>query len=470
MSQFKKLAKNSFLFAIGSFGSRAITFLLLPVYTRYLTPGEYGIIDVLLTTILLLTPLLSVQAQEISFRYSMDESKDPKVTLMNSLLFCSVGFVFLLFFNPLLDNINVFSEYSTLFYLVLFFTMVDGVLKQFSRGIGKIKQFVTSDIIYSATFATLNIVFLVVLGLDINGYLLSMFIGYLLSSIFLYVFGGIRENFSLKGFDLSLIKPMLRFSVPLIPTAIMWWTMNVSDRYILSYFIDFEATGIYAISSKIPIILVTFNIVFFKAWQITAIEGYGQPDFRETFEKIFNTLSVLLFLLLSVIIVFLKPIFSFLATGDFYLGWQYVPFLLIGVLFSAYSGFWGVVYIASRKTFGALITSGFGAILNFVLNIILIPLIGIFGAAISTMISFFGVWLSRYFHVKHNEDIKLSFKNVFLNLSLVSLQIIILFKFSSLEFYLLNFMIFGGMLAINYSIIKNNFEFIKKIIINKIKK
>lgn len=468
MNQYKKLAKNSFLFAIGSFSSKAITFFLLPVYTRYLTPEQYGIIDVLITTLLLLMPLLSLQAQEISFRFSMDEDKKPETILMNSLLLCFSGFGFLLFLSPLLIEVNAFSDYLPIFLIILLLAMIDSVIKQFIRGIGKIRHFVISDVIYTSTFAISNIILIVLLNLGIRGYLLSLLFGYILSTSFLFVFGNVKRYISFNGIDLALIKPMLGYSIPLIPTAIMWWTINVSDRYLLSYFISFDANGIYAIASKIPIILLTLNTIFFRAWQITAIEGIKDPDFKNTFTKIFNSLTVILFILFSFLIIFLKPLYSVIASGDFFSGWKYVPFLLGGVIFSAYSQFWGTMYIASKRTVGALLTSGVGATLNVVLNIILIPKYGIYGAAIGTMLSFFIMWISRFFHIKNLIKINLNFKYVLINIIIIVFQVIALFNFTGFRFYTVNFILFLSMIIVNIDLIRNNLTFVKRLMLEKI--
>ena len=399
---------------------------MLPLYTRFLTTGDYGEIDVFLTTILLLTPLITLQASDAVFRFSMDEKKSRSAALVNALFLCFAGFALLLLLAPLLIRMEFFAEYAFVFFLVLLLAIVDNVLKQFTRGIGKIKSFISSDILYAIVFATSNVCLICVLDLKINGYLYSLLFAHFLSIAFLVCFGGARQYFSFGSFDFSLLKLMAKYSIPLIPTAIMWWVMNVSNRYFITYFLGFESTGIYAVACKIPIILTTANVIFFQAWQISAIEGYGTPDFKHHFHNIFEMLSLSMILFTSLILLILKPLFAVMVTVDYYVAWQYVPILLLGVIFGTFSSYWGGIYVASKKTTGALFTSGTGALANICLNIILIPTIGIHGAVISTMVGYLVMWTVRYLHIRKMDMIHLNMLGFLKRLFLIVVQMYII--------------------------------------------
>jgi len=312
------------------------------------------------------------------------------------------------------------------------------------------------------------VIFVVLNNWGVEGYLLSLLVAYM-SSVFLILFVGKASAYlQIHYLTFPAMKGMLKYSIPLIPTAIMWWTINVSDRYLISYFIDYQANGIYAIASKIPVVLVTFNSVFFKAWQITAIEELGKQNFLETFRRVFQTLSVNLLLLLSLIIVCIKPLFSILANGDFYSGWKYAPILLVSVIFSASSQFWGVIYVATKKTSGALWTAAFGAVTNFILNLILIPLYGLYGAAISTLVAFLAMWLSRYFHIRSLEGIFTGLNHFFGTLVIVIVQIFVLHYLKDSSAYIVNFILFGFITLVNWKSVKGNVIYLKEIISRKL--
>lgn len=438
MNHYTKLAKNSLLFAVGSFGSRAVSILMLPLYTRFLSPADYGKIDVFMTTLFLLTPLVSAQATESVFRFSMDKSKPLSTTLMNGLFLCFAGTALALAFAPFLASWEFFAKHAFLFYLVLFLAMIDSVSKQFTRGIGRIKCFITSDILYAVVFAGSNMILIALLGWGVQGYLFSLVSASLLSIVFLLLFGGVGSYFSLRSVDRSMLWSMIIYSAPLIPTAIMWWLMNLSDRYLLTYFLGFEATGVYAVACKIPVILLTANTIFFTAWQISAIEEYNSPDFPVMFANVFEVLSVFLFVCMSLILMVLKPLLAVLVSAGFYEAWQYVPLLLLGVIFSSLSAFGGVIYVASKRTVGALVTTGLGALINLGLNIVLIPVIGIQAAAISTVIGYMVTFFMRWLHIKEIAKMTLELGNVIQNSIFIGIQIFIIFNIDN---YIISFIL-----------------------------
>ena len=351
MNQYKSLIKNSVLFAIGSIGSKAIQFFMLPLYTRMLTTSDYGQLDVLQTTISLLIPLITFQAVEAVFRYSVDmrENKSASSVLMNGILLCLFGMLISLLLFPVFTRIEPFSSYLLFFYLILFFSMMNSVLKQFVRGLGKIKAFVASDLAYTASFVTFNIIFLVYLKMGLRGYFLSMVLAHLINTFILLVFGNVFKYLNFKSFDKSFMKTMLIYSIPLIPNGLMWWVMSVSDRYILTYYMGFDATGIYSVSYKFPSLITLVNGIFFMAWQLSAMQEYGKEGYEDFYKNIFGVLSSLLFLVTGLILLILKPLMSVFVADAFYESWKYVPMLLLGTVFQAFSSFFGTNYTASKR-------------------------------------------------------------------------------------------------------------------------
>src|SRR5690606_38107953 len=119
------------------------------------------------------------------------------------------------------------------------------------------------------------------------------------------------------------------------------------------------------------------------------IEEANSKDKSNFFSNVFNVFSMVMLLSTSLLLVHLKYIIEVLVADSYIESWKYVPFLLLGIVFSSFSGFLGTNYIAEKKTTGVFKTSLIGAIINIVLNLLMIPLLGLNGAAIATMISFF---------------------------------------------------------------------------------
>lgn len=429
MNQTIKLARNAFLFAVGTIGSKAISFFMLPLYTRFLTANDFGQLDVLQTTVYLLLPLVSFQAVEAVFRFALEsKEKQSLAGVLSSGIFLSfIGLAITVMFIPLFLRTQPFSDYLLLFYVILFLALMEGVLKQFIRGIEKIKAFVASDIFYTAIFVLCNVCFLVYFKLGLKGYLLSIVIGYLTSILILIVSGKAFAYISFRFFNLKLLKIMLTYSLPLIPNSLMWWVMNSSNRYLLTYFLGFEATGLYAVACKFPLLLLVFQGIFFQAWQISAVEEFGAEDYARLSSNIFSLLATFLLLLTSLLLVFLKFIMMILVAGPFYIAWAYVPLLLLATLFSAFASFWGVNYIASKETGGAFSTSIAGAAVNLGLNLLCIPLWGIQAASFSAMVSFFVMWVLRLYHTKKFVQLEFEQKMLLRSFLLLGIQILGLF-------------------------------------------
>jgi len=462
LNQYKSLIKNSFLFAIGNIGSKAISFFMLPLYTRMLTTSEYGQLDILQTTISLLIPLITFQAVEAVFRYSVDirENKSASSVLMNGILLCLFGMLISLLLFPVFARIEPFSTYLLFFYLILFFSMMNGVLKQFVRGLGKIKIFVVSDLAYTASFVTFNIIFLVYLKMGLNGYFLSMVLAHFISTFILLVFGSVFKYLNFKSFDKSFMKTMLIYSIPLIPNGLMWWVMNVSDRYILTYFLGFDATGIYSVSYKFPSLITLVNGIFFMAWQLSAMQEYGKDGYDNFYKNIFGVLSSFLLLITAVVLLILKPLMSVFVADAFYESWKYVPLLLVGTVFQAFSSFFGTNYTASKKTKGAFTTSVYGAIVNIVINLLLIPIWGIQAAAFSTMLAYLTMWFLRIFDTKKFVKIKIDWKNLILSIILIGIQILGLYTITNMiTFFIVETILILAMLFIQRKYIKQVYNF-----------
>lgn len=422
MNSYSKLAKNSIIFAMGNLGTKLIALILVPFYTYFLTTNQYGTTDIITTTISLLLPIATLSIFDAVLRFAMDTNYDKSSIVNNSILIGSIGFVLCLLLYPFLIRIKAFSNYLTYFYMILLVQVFNSIVSQFSRAIGQIKLFALSGIINSIVLVVSNILLLAVIEMGIKGYLISIIFSNTISMLFLIIYGKLYKYMTLRTFDKNLAREMIIYSMPLIPNAVMWWVMGVSDRYAITFFIGLEANGLYAVANKIPSLLSIINSIFFQAWQISAIEEAQSSEKSKFYTNVFNIFSTVMLLSTSLILIALKFIMKFLVSEAFYISWEYVPFLLLGVIFSSFSGFLGTNYIALKKTNGVFKTSVVGAVANIILNIILIPNVGINGAGIATAISFAIVWIIRIYDTKEFVNIEVNVNKLVLILIIILMQ------------------------------------------------
>lgn len=472
MEQYRKLAINTFLFAIGNVGSRSISFLLLPLFTRYMVPSDYGKLDVINTTVSLLVPLLSFQIIEATFRFAADvkETGKGKNVFSSAFLFSFLSFLFSVCLYPLLRNIDIFAEFSLYFYSIFFLTALNGVVKQFVRGLEKIKLYVISDILYSGVFAGSNIILLVVMKLGIRAYLLSNIVALLSSILFIFFSAGLVKYLSPR-IDSKTLKEMLSYSIPLIPNGIMWWMVNASDRYFLSYFIGYEATGMYSVASRFPSLITTLYAVFFQAWQLSAIEEFGKEGYGRFFKNVFGMLSSVMFLGSSILFLLIKPFMRVYVGATYFESWKYTVFLFLGAVFNTFASFYGVNYTASKRTAGAFSTSVIAATTKVAVVLSLIKILRIQAASISTFLAYFVMWIVRIFHTRKIVKVELDVKHIVSSSAIVITQAIFLLMIeSTVLLYVLQAVLLTILLWSQREYISKAFRFGRSLLGSKAKK
>jgi O-antigen/teichoic acid export membrane protein len=237
--------------------------------------------------------------------------------------------------------------------------------------------------------------------MGITGYVLSVVLADVLSTLFLTIKEKLWREFTFKP-DLSILKPMLKYSIPLIPTTVFWWITSVSDRYMVNEIIGSDANGLYAIAYKLPTLLTLVSTMFMQAWQYSAVvEDEGdREEHAKFFGTVWGSFQAVMFLAGAGVIAFTKPIMKILTDPDFYKSWEFVPMLSIAMVFTAFASFMGTVYTLNKKSVLSFLTAFIGASSNIALNFILIPKIGVQGAAIATVASYLLVFIIRSISVK----------------------------------------------------------------------
>lgn len=414
MDKKKKLSKNIILFAISSFGTKILSFILVPFYTNFLSTAEYGVIDILSTTVSLLLPVFTLDIYDAVMRFTIDDSKNMeyfqagiRITVYGSCilacLLCIVHFIF-----PVLADTESLLWVFVLFFLNAAYTL----LQNYMRASDNISVMVVSSLLNSFVMLSLNIIFIACFKTGVTGYFISMACGLIISSAFM-VFTGI-SRFGLKKIGktqiYNLYKVMLSYSFPLVFTGIAWWVNSSLDRYFVTALCGIEANGIYAVAYKIPNFLTLFQTVFTQAWTISAVTGFDSEDndgFVGYTYEMYNMLMVFACMFIMLLNIFFSKI---LYANEFFVAWKYVPYLLVSVFFGALAGFFGGIFAAVKDSKTCAVSTVAGAAVNTILNIVLIPYYGINGAAVATLIAYYVSWVIR-FHVS-KKIIKMKYNNI----------------------------------------------------------
>lgn len=398
MANYKKLGKDVLLMTIGSFGSRVISFVFVPFYTAVLTTAEYGISDLITTTVTLLLPFFTLTVFESMMRFPLDKKNDPQKVWQVGCKVEAIGFLIFLALSPILF-FTVLKDYYIFVVAYYFAISINRCVSYFVRGLNKVKVFAIAGTMQTAFIVGFSLLFLLVFKIGIVGYLLAHVIASILATSYMIVAAKIyKYGFNIREVDKQLQKEMLGYSVPMMPNSVCWWIANASDRYILTAFVGTAATGIYSVAYKIPTIISALMSIFGNAWKLSAVEDFGSEKSRNFFSDIYSKLTVLMLLAASFLMVINKPLARFLFSKDFYQAWQCVPMLLMASVMHAYSEFFGSIYTSAYKTKFLVVSTGIGSVVNIILNFILIPTYHGIGAAIATVIGYAVIWFTRMIH------------------------------------------------------------------------
>lgn len=403
------LLKNTLIFALGNFGSKLITFLLVPLYTNTLSTSGYGVLDIINAIIMIGVPIVTLNISEAVMRFLLDKNSDKEKILGICCNFSLLAVVLSFLLYPIFNLFQEISSYSLLLSIYILVTAVSGISLCYIRGIEKLLIFSIISIIKTLIIGIASIIFLVVFKLGINGYLLAYIIAEI-ATILICIFFGIKDyKIRLSRPDKKLIKQMVKFSIFLIPNALMWWIINSMDRFMIVPFFGTEANGIYAVSAKIPTILVTITSIFNQAWMYSAIKEEKDKDIKNNSDYTSNIYSVLFkFITLSstLLIIILKPLLRIYVGKEFFSAWIYTPPLLVGSVFLTLGTFLSNEYTVHKDSKGFLRSASVGAIVNLVLNFILMPIMGVLGAAIATCISYIIVFIYRAYDIQKYKKIQ----------------------------------------------------------------
>lgn len=394
MSRASRLGKNTGLVFIGKLGSSIIGFIMLPLYTRWLGVENFGISDMISVYASFLLILVTCGISESIFIFPKDKDKQTQTAYFSSALSFILGMFFLtgLIFclvqilTDIFDIFNSFTDNIWLIYIILTTTALQQFFQQFTRSIDKMLVFGFTGIVNTACIAFFAFLFIPYFGLV--GYVVSLAFAALISGIYSFIASKSYEYINIKSATRSLAKEMLKYSIPLMPNGMMWWLVNSLNRPLMEHNLSMHDIGIYAVANKFPSILTLVFGIFSTSWQISVLEEFDKTGYKEFYNKIFKLVFCLLLFILLVITLCSKFIVIIFASNDFYDAWHYIPLLTLGALFSSISSFCGTNFSATRESKYFFYSSVWGAISSIIFNVLLIPLMGVYGVCVAFVLSF----------------------------------------------------------------------------------
>lgn len=456
-SSYKKLFSNTLIFAIGSFSSKVLILLLVKVYTTYLTQDELGVNDVIAQIANWLQPLVTMTISEAVIRFGLDKAYSKRNIFTIGNLICFGGFAALGVILPIVAISGIadkyLSGYSLLIYIYVVMSGLKLVYSTFVRALEKVTLFAVNGILTTLLTLFGTVFFIIGFGMGNTGYLLSIILSDFLSVVFLTFAARLWRYIDLKHIDFDLMKVMLRYSLPLIPAQVLWLITNSSDSFMTMHYLGEAKNGILSASYKIPNLVATVYFMFGQAWNMSAILEDDSDDRNEFYSNVFKLNQCLLYILAAGCLLIVGPLTSIWMGPAVWESARYSPILIYSSVLSCFVTFLGSIYLTSKRTKRSLATSLVSGVVNIGLNIVLIPTIGLYGPAISTVVSYLAVFVIRAYDSRRIVPFDLDLPRLLVNNVLLIIMVLVNVVYSATDHDLIVILLpvlFLAVLLINY--------------------
>ena len=393
-NKYRLLISNILVFASGNALSKLILFLMMPLYTTALQPEQYSTAELANNTAELLIPIVSLCLGEAIFRFSINDDYDKGVLISES-FFLIIKILAAICAAALLYQVIFYYRHMWYMVCIVSTYIFRQLFGQFTRGLGRSRAFAVGGIINTLTLCGFNVLFLIYFKWGVEGYLLSIILSSLLASLFFVFTSYAPKHISFKNKDKRLLKNMLVFSLPLIPTFTSWWVTFLTGRYTILWFSGAAAAGLYIAASKLPAVINLLSTTFNYAWQFSSSKEINEDKSGSFFSNVFKLYFCFITLATSALVLLSPFISKIFLRNDFYAGWVYIPMLLLTATTSCYASFFSAFYTASMKTRSYMNSTIAGAVVNAAVCLALVPFFGVYGALAAGFISYFLVTVFR---------------------------------------------------------------------------
>lgn len=429
MNKYQKLLNNTLIFAVGTFGSKLLSFILVRLYTGCMTTEQYSTADLLYQAANVIYPIVTLSMADALIRFGIDKAYDNKKIYTVALTTTAGGLAVLALFTPLINSIGAFKGYGLLLFVYCFFSSFKQLAASFIRARGLVKLFAIDGIMSTLIIVISNLILLLKFDLGVTGYVCSIIISDALSLLGLIVISELYKFFDIKTLDKKLFKELVKYSLPLVPTYILWWITSASDRYFVIGMVSSHENGIYSAAHKIPTLLLLVTTLFYQAWQMSAIENKDDKDLAGYYKQVYGAYSSLLFIAAAGLIMIVKPFTYLLVDNDpeknFVFGYHYTPILIIAMIFQCLCQFLSSIYNVRKKSVNSMVTSIVAAVVNITLDILLIPRLGAYGAGLATMTAYFACFMVRVFDTRSYVKFPISWFKMIVNIVVVGYMAIV---------------------------------------------
>ena len=406
-----KFIKSTGIYLLGNVLSKAASFLLLPLYTNYLSPNDYGVYDLSIAYNSFLISILFLDIWDGTMRFMFDYKdydKNKPIT---------IGFIMFMISSILYGVVLLILghflglKYLELLFLVGITSNFQQVVGYIARGLGKNYAFVLYGLVGSVTTLVTNIVLLTVFNFDYRALYISTIVGMALNILGLSYSIDLKSRISKVFFSSALFREMVRYSLPLCVNSAAWWFLTGFNRVIISERLSAADNGMYAVATKFSSMLMLVTTGFQMAWQEFSYSLIEISDEEKDtlYSRAINEYSKFLYLGLMAILPVIKIIFPYFIGNEYSSAISLVPIVLYATFFSSIAAFLASIINVLKKNQFIFFSTLSSAIVNVVVLLALLDIIGIQAATISLCCGYFVNFIIRTRLVKKFVGLRINY-------------------------------------------------------------
>ena len=413
MNKLQRFFQTSAIYFAGNILSKLVAFFLLPLYTIYISPEQYGEYDLVLTFINLVAPVAFFQIWDGMFRYSFDSDKttDKYKVINNGIVVFAAGIVLYILLFGILYHFYHFQYWlDAIIYGLLF--AVQYVFSFAARIFLNNVLFVSSGIVNTLITAIVNVVLIVTFKWDVRSLYVAASIGCVLQIIMIEAKLKLVSHFRLVDIEKSVCKQLLQFSFPLCLATISYWLLSGFTRVSIVNNLGASENGQFAVASRFASIITIIVNVFQFAWNEIAYLMSNDLNRKQKYSESINLLFKTIVLGSAILCLIIKPVYPYMIDSKYASALILVPVTIIGVAFNSMAGFLGTFFMAEKKTNHILYTTLCVAALNCSAYYLFIQKWALMGAASILTISFLILMILRLIILSRKFDVQFDYRNM----------------------------------------------------------
>lgn len=435
MDRNSRFIKSALIYAIGTIIPRLSHFILIPLYTTYFSTSEYGIFDLYINYISIFIPIATLELQQATFRYLLEtgNSEEKKYnTIISTSIIGILPPILILSFCAYMPLLNLNSEYALFLYLNFVLSTIIEMLRMITRGLKNNTLFSMSAIVQSVLTIVFMFILLRLLDFGVKGALIANIVVLALTSFVILVGSGCIKYVHYRDFDKEMLKSMLNYSLPIVPTAICLWFLALSNRVIISNTIGPSASGIYAVANRIPQIIGMGVTVFNLSWQESAILASKDHDANLYYSEMYRALVKFIFSITLFVVSFSPFLFFTIVNNKFNSAFIHTLLLILAYYFNCCSTFFEGLYLAYFETRISCFSIFVAALINLLFIFTTIDYLGIYAASLATLFSYAFLYFFRCFDMNKRHHINVFVRDNLVYLLLISLMLYLVYDGSFL--------------------------------------